>query len=113
MFDFFVETFIAVIFVITIVLFITRFIKNQRSPRLTVEAVAVRKWKTVETHIDNSTGLANQITHYFASFQVESGDILKFELGFYSRYHKIKEGTAGRLTFQGTRYLGFETAQDR
>ena len=46
-------------------------------------------------------------THYYATFEVESGDRMEFELRG-SEYGLLAEGDLGKLTFQGTRYLGFE-----
>ena len=46
-------------------------------------------------------------THYYVTFQVESGD--RFELGVNgSDYGMLVEGDEGMLTFQGTRFLSFE-----
>ena len=46
-------------------------------------------------------------TDCVVAFQVESGDKLKFSVSG-SAYRMLSEGDYGRLTFQGTRYLGFE-----
>ena len=46
-------------------------------------------------------------TVYYATFQVESGD--RMELRMSGReYGLLAEGDRGKLTFQGTRYRGFE-----
>ena len=46
-------------------------------------------------------------TSYYATFEVESGD--RMELSVSGReYGLLAEGDRGRLSFQGTRYLGFE-----
>ena len=41
------------------------------------------------------------------TFQVESGDRMEFHVGG-AEYGMLAEGDAGKLTFQETRYLGFE-----
>lgn len=46
-------------------------------------------------------------TTYYATFQVESGDRLEFALSG-MEYGRLVEGDKGRLTFQGTRYKGFQ-----
>lgn len=46
-------------------------------------------------------------TSYYVTFQVESGDRIEFCVKG-SEYGMLVEGDRGRLTFQGTRYLGFE-----
>lgn len=82
--------------------------KNNHSPRLTVEAAVVAKRTQVSNHHhhNNTGGYTTHTTSYFATFQVESGD--RIELSMNGReYGMIVEGDRGRLTFQGTRYLGF------
>ena len=45
-------------------------------------------------------------TSYYVTFQVESGDRMEFSVSG-REYGLLVEGDTGRLTFQGTRYLGF------
>ena len=46
-------------------------------------------------------------TYYYVTFEVDSGD--RMELGVEdAEYGLLVEGDRGRLTFQGTRFLGFE-----
>lgn len=44
---------------------------------------------------------------YYVTFQVESGDRREFRVTG-SEYEMLSEGDKGKLTFQGTRYLGVE-----
>ena len=46
-------------------------------------------------------------TSYYATFQVESGDRMELSVTG-TEYGLLAEGDRGKLTFQGTRYLGFE-----
>ena len=46
-------------------------------------------------------------TSYYVTFQVESGDRMEFEVDG-SDYGLLMQGDIGKLSFQGTRYLGFE-----
>ena len=46
-------------------------------------------------------------TSYYATFQVESGDRMELSMTG-TEYGLLAEGDRGKLTFQGTRYLGFE-----
>jgi hypothetical protein len=46
-------------------------------------------------------------TTYYVTFQVESGDRMELQLAG-NEYGLLVEGDRGKLTFQGTRYLGFE-----
>ena len=95
--------------------------KNDASPRLTVDAKIVTKRMDVSTHnrpvSGDATGAhgyhSTTSTTYYATFQVESGDRIELEVPR-NEYGLLVEGDTGRLTFQGTRYLGFArgTARD-
>ena len=81
--------------------------KNNKSPRLTVQATVVSKRMEVTRHHDANSHMSHSSTWYYATFQVESGD--RMELHVSGReYGMLAEGDFGELTFQGTRYLGFE-----
>ncbi|SMC63694.1 Protein of unknown function [Papillibacter cinnamivorans DSM 12816] len=105
-----VFVFIIGIIVVTAVRGIGQWNKNNRSPVLTVDAEVVAKRSKVTHHRHNTSDAdlyMSSSTSYFATFQVESGD--RMELGMSGReYGMLAEGDLGRLTFQGTRYLGFE-----
>ena len=82
--------------------------KNNNSPRLTVPATVVSKRTNVTHH--NSGGDAAQYhtsTTYYVTFQVESGDRMELRLAG-NEYGLLVEGDRGKLSFQGTRFLGFE-----
>ena len=80
--------------------------KNNASPRLTVSAQVVTK-RTQVSHHHHQDSMSHTSTAYFATFQVESGDRMELPLSG-SEYGMLSEGDQGSLTFQGTRYLGFE-----
>ena len=44
---------------------------------------------------------------YYVTFQVESGDKIELCVSS-SEYSQLAEGDQGKMTFQGTRYLGFK-----
>ncbi len=46
-------------------------------------------------------------TTYFVTFQVDSGDRMELPVGGYE-FGMLAEGDRGKLSFQGTRYLGFQ-----
>lgn len=111
------------IFTVTFVLFniirsIGQWNKNNKSPRLTVLATVVTKRIDVSYHHHN-TGDVNgtngmhttSSTNYYVTFQVESGDRMEFSVKG-NEYGMLVEGDVGRLTFQGTRYLGYEILKD-
>ncbi len=89
---------------------ISQWNKNNHSPRLTVPAIIVAKRTNVTRH---HHGGANHMHHhhtsttYYVTFQVESGDRMELHLSG-QEYGLLIEGDRGNLTFQGTRYLGFE-----
>lgn len=92
--------------------------KNNSSPRLTVACVIVDKRTETTTRQMPVAGDASGAhgyhmttdTTHFVTFQVESGDKLEFAVSD-GEYGQLAEGTQGKLTFQGTRYLGFEQKQ--
>lgn len=78
---------------------------NDRSPRLTVEAKVVSK-RTNYRRSSNSSGHMGHTT-YFVTFEVESGDRMELTVAG-QEYGLLVEGDFGELSFQGTRYLGFQ-----
>ena len=107
-----------VMFVFVIGMIIVRLIqganqwrKNNESPVLTVEAAVVAKRADVshycqDTGVDGMTQMTSSTT-YYATFEVASGDRMEFQIRD-SVYGMLAERDEGKLTFQGTRYLGFE-----
>lgn len=96
--------------IFTIVKGIGQWHKNNNSPRLTVPATVVTKRGDVSHHHHsdaNGMGHTTTSTTYYVTFQVASGDRIELSVGG-SEYGMLVEGDFGDLTFQGTRYLGFE-----
>ena len=56
---------------------------------------------------NGGVGHTTTSTTYYVTFQVESGDRMELNLSG-QEYGLLAEGDRGKLTFQGTRYLGFE-----
>jgi hypothetical protein len=87
--------------------------KNNHSPRLTVSAVVVSRRTKVSHYSHANAGDAGgghhttSSTWYYVTFQFASGDRMEFPVDG-SEYGMLVEGDDGELTFQGTRYLGFE-----
>ncbi len=108
----FTLTFLMVIgvFVVTLVRMIGQWNKNNHSPRLTVPATIVAKRTNVSRHRHagaNGHHHHSTSTTYYVTFQVDSGDRMELSMSG-SEYGLLVEGDKGKLTFQGTRYLGFE-----
>lgn len=81
---------------------------NNQSPRLTVPATIVGKRTDVSHHRHaGEHHHSYSSSTYYVTFQVESGDRMEFRMTG-QEYGMLIEGDYGRLTFQGTRYLGFE-----
>ena len=92
---------------------------NNNSPRLTVEATVVAKRENVNvrhTPVAGAAGVAHgytasSSTDYYATFEVESGDRMEFSVSG-TEYGQLAEGDRGKLSFQGTRFLGFLRRSD-
>lgn len=98
--------FIPIIFSIVILSFIfiigrsiVVWIKNNQSPRLNIEARIVSKRTNRYNNGDS--------TSYYVTFEVESKDRMEFRISG-AEYGMLAEGDYGILSFQGTRYLGYE-----
>lgn len=113
----FVLVFIMVIgtFIFAFVRGISTWNKNNNSPRLTVDATVVSKRMNVSHRSHANAGDATgahghhttSSTWYYVTFQVESGDRMELSMSG-NEYGMLVEGDFGKLTFQGTRYLGFQ-----
>lgn len=88
----------------------SRWKKNNDSPVLTVDATVVTKREDVSTyhHDAGADGMhtTSSSTTYYVTFQVPSGDRMEFEVRD-TEFGMLVEQDMGKLTFQGTRYLGF------
>ncbi|MEC0371420.1 DUF2500 domain-containing protein [Paenibacillus chibensis] len=84
--------------------------RNNKQPVLTVDSRIVSKRTEINQHHhhepnDHMTSHTN--TTYFITFEVDSGDRMEFTVNG-QQYGLCAEGDSGRLTFQGTRFKGFE-----
>ena len=98
-------------FIVVIVRGISEWNKNNHSPRLIVDATVVTKRTNVSHHhhanAGNSGFHSSTSTTYYVTFQVESGDRMEMHVSG-NEFGMLVEGDRGKLSFQGTRYLGFE-----
>lgn len=88
-----------------------RWKQNNDSPVLTSDARVVTKRSDVSYHhhannMNNTMNTGYSSTTYYVTFEVPSGDRMEFVVRD-DEYGMLVEGDAGKLTFQGTRYLGF------
>lgn len=79
--------------------------RDNKSPRLTVAVTVVSKREDYRRRRNGNN--TSHRTYYYATFQVESGDRMELQLEGWE-YGMIVEGDRGNLTFQGSRFLGFE-----
>jgi len=107
-----------IVFVLVIGMFIVMAVKgigqwsrNNSSPKLTVPATVVARRTNISHHHSGAGGHHHHhhttSTSYYVTFQVESGDRMELHVAGHE-YGMLIEGDRGNLTFQGTRYLGFE-----
>ena len=108
---FLIFAFVISVFVVAAVKGIGEWNNNNHSPRLTVPAIVVAKRTNVTRHHHHHgtghVGLTSTSTTYYVTFQFASGDRTEMHISG-QEYGMLVEGDRGDLTFQGTRYLGFE-----
>ena len=95
--------------IVTLIRGVGEWNKNNQSPKLSVPAKVVSRRTAVSRHHHhqgNGMHHTHTATSYYATFQVESGDRMEFEISD-MEYGMLAEGDRGMLTFQGTRYLNF------
>lgn len=117
MFDIFPVIFVIIFFIVigsivtTSVKGISQWSHNNKQPILDINCKVVSKRFEVSRtagHTD-SNGLHHSgrtYTTYYVTFEFESGDRMEFKVSD-SDYGMIVEKDVGKLTFQGTRFLGF------
>ncbi|SDZ16758.1 Protein of unknown function [Evansella caseinilytica] len=86
---------------------------NNKQPVLTVNSKVAAK-RTDVSRSAHATGTDHHRHHhttttYYVTFEVESGDRIEMKVSG-KEYGQLAEGDTGKLTFQGTRYQGFERA---
>ena len=86
--------------------------KNNKEPVLSVIARVVTKRSSVSTHHHGNNNHISSSTTYYTTFEVESGDRMEFTVSG-REYGNLVEGDVGKLTFQGTRYHGFERRENK
>jgi hypothetical protein len=82
---------------------ISQWSNNNKQPQLTVPADV----KTKRSRVSGGSNDTSARTTYFVTFEVESGDRMELQVKP-GDYGQLVEGDTGDLSFQGTRYLGFE-----
>lgn len=112
---------VTIIFLVVIGTFLFRLVtgiiqwhKNNESPVLSSNATVVTKREAVR-QCQNAAGpdtapTMSSSTAYYATFELTDGSRMEFRVGG-AEYGMLAERDTGRLTYQGTRYLGFERSR--
>lgn len=79
---------------------------NTTQPILSVASRVVAKRTRVRGHVSPDRG-GRTITYYYCTFEDERGQRHEFRLSG-KEYGQLVEGDLGTLTYQGTRYHGFQ-----
>lgn len=103
--------FIAFFIIILVMIFkgLSQWNNNNHQPVLTVDARVVSKREDVSHHTNNVDGnmTHSSSTFYYTTFEVQSGDRMELAVSG-QEFGMLAEGDTGKLTFQGTRFKGFE-----
>lgn len=86
---------------------ISRYIKNENSPIISTKAQLIRKKRDLHTHTD-ANGVMMSDEALILIFELDTGSELKFTVGR-RVFKSVPEFEWGTLTFQGTRFLKFES----
>jgi hypothetical protein len=66
----------------------------------------VTKRSATQGSVSSNTG-GSVSTWYYATFELETGERIEFSMGG-KEYGMLAEGDDGTLSYQGTRYRGFQ-----
>jgi Protein of unknown function (DUF2500) len=80
--------------------------RNNSLPVLAEPARVVTKRSQTTGNVSTNTG-GQVSTWYYATFELESGERREFTING-GAYGQLAEGDEGTLTYQGTRYHGFQ-----
>ncbi|MCR4884157.1 MAG: DUF2500 domain-containing protein [Clostridiales bacterium] len=86
--------------------------KNNHSPRVTEEAEVYTKRQDFSTFMNRGRNVHFGSYHsiyvrYFVVFKTQNSGMVKLRVSS-DDFDMLREGEKGQLTFQGTRFLGFE-----
>ena len=102
---FFIIFFIFMCFIV--VSGIIRYVKNEKSPVIATKARLIDKKRDFHTHTDANGAVSTTETLYLV-FGLDTGSTMRFSVGG-RVYRHVPSDEWGTLTFQGTRFLRFES----
>ena len=94
-------------YVMTMLRGIGEWSKNNHSPRITVPVRIVGKRTHFSRRHAGKQHYSRSSTNYYVTFQLGSGDRMELRVSG-EEYGFLVEGDRGELSFQGSRYIGFE-----
>ena len=112
--NFYITIFIilfATIIGFSIIFIVVHWIKDKRSPRIVVYSTISNK-RTQKDNVYRQRNAApgmhtHKIITYYVTFDSETGEQIELRVSKL-KYSKLRKGYKGKLTFQGTKYIGFE-----
>ena len=111
---------VAICFFLILILILTEAIKNllrwgrnNQSPILSVLAVIVSKRTKITKYNNggNDMNTMRNVSTYYITFELESKDRMEFKVSS-EEFGLLCENDVGKLTFQGTRFLGFKRMKE-
>lgn len=82
--------------------------RNNSSPMLTIPACIVSKRSEIrQQQLQEEGGASRTSTTYFLTYEVDGGNRMEFKVDGHE-YGMSAEGDRGLLSYQGTRYHGFQ-----
>lgn len=101
----------AAIIVLSLVIIIAHWIKDRRSPRIAVQATISDK-RIQKDYVSRQRNAApgmhsHRMLTYYVTFDLETCEHIELRVSKL-KYAELKKGSSGKLTYQGTRYIGFE-----
>lgn len=112
--NFYIISFIvmfSIIIGLSLIIVVRQWWKNKRSPLIVTQSTISDK--RIEEHYIRSkknAGLGywtRKVLIYYITFNLEGGEHIELRVNKLE-YAELKKGASGKLTFQGTRYIGFE-----
>ena len=96
-----------IFFAVVVFMSIMRYIKNENSPVISTKAQLIKKKRDTHTDTD-ANGVTTTNETLILVFELDTGSELRFIVGG-RIFRSILEYEWGTLTFQGTRFLRFES----
>ena len=97
-----------IFFAFVVFMSISRYIKNENSPIISTKAQLIKKNRNINTNTD-ANGVMTTNETLILVFELDTGSELRFTVGGHI-FRNIPEYEWGTLTFQGTRFLKYQSS---